>query len=302
MLTMHFSYNQSLLLFLVFVFLALLFLLCCSPLLPCCSLLCHTCCHASAFLCLVALKVVPCFSRIMPYCSLPCCTSLSRLVLLVLCLVAYTLLLLLHGYSHLTTLPSFFSHLATFEVVLCFSYVVFCCFCTLLFVALLHLVVVLYSSCVVPCCLGYFVAHNLLFTICCSQFVVHDLLLTICYSCFAALQSCLTSCWALLPCHHAQLLAFFRYLLPLPLPLLFCYLVAHCRALLLCLVSWYSLLILLCKWRSLEQHQQASSNNKGNIFFQIFLSFFFFALYFVCLFCFCLSFFLIEYILFQCSL
>jgi len=203
-------------LFLVFVFLALLFLLCCSPLLPCCSLLCHTCCHASAFLCLVALKVVPCFSRIMPYCSLPCCTSLSRLVLLVLCLVAYTLLLLLHGYSHLTTLPSFFSHLATFEVVLCFSYVVFCCFCTLLFVALLHLVVVLYSSCVVPCCLGYFVAHNLLFTICCSQFVTRALLpcnhaLLVVGPCYLAIMpSCLhflgTSYPSPSPCYFATLL------------------------------------------------------------------------------------------------
>jgi hypothetical protein len=31
--------------------------------------------------------------------------------------------------------------------------------------------------------------------------------------------------------------------------------------LLRCLVSWYSFLIFLGKWRSLKQHQQASSNN-----------------------------------------
>jgi hypothetical protein len=55
--------------------------------------------------------------------------------------------------------------------------------------------------------------------------------------------------------------------------------------LLLCLVSWYSFLIFLCKWRSLEQHQQASSNVK--FFFYIISQVFFFC------FVFCLFFFVI---------
>jgi hypothetical protein len=48
--------------------------------------------------------------------------------------------------------------------------------------------------------------------------------------------------------------------------------------LLLCLVSWYSFLILLCKWRSLEQHQQVSSNNIF-VFFCFVFCFFLFVIF-----------------------
>jgi hypothetical protein len=81
------------------------------------------------------------------------------------------------------------------------------------------------------------------------------------------------------------------YQVPLgpPPPLLFHCIVARYHTLMFYHVSWYSLPTLLCMWRSLDQHQQASSNNKG-FFFPRFLEFFFFPLYFVYLFCFCLSF------------
>ncbi len=145
----------------LFFLLALLFLVCCSPLLPCCSLLCSTCCRASLFSCLATFKVAPCSSRVMPCCLLPYCTLLLRLV-------AHTLLLLLLGCSRLVALPSFFLRLATFEVVPCSSCVAPCCFRTLLFVTFLHLVVVPCFSCVAPCSSGCFAACTLLLTICCS--------------------------------------------------------------------------------------------------------------------------------------
>ncbi len=185
-----------------------------------------------------------------------------------------------------------------------------CCSHTLLhfdvarnFHALLHLVVKRYCTSLLhlatphkPCCSSL----SRLATLHC-----HSLIL---------LLSHLAAC-ALLPCHRASLhyiVPYYYTLLvvapcclaitacylpfpgtswpPPPPPLLFCCLVACCLALLICLVSWYSLLTFLCKWRSLEQHQQVSSNNKG-FFFSIFLEFFFPLWYFICLFCFCFSFF-----------
>ncbi len=245
-------------------------------------LLCYNCCCASLFSCLAALKVAPCFSHVMP-----CCTSLSRLVLFALRLVAHTLMFSLHGCSHLVAMSSIFSHLVTFEVILCSSCVAPCC----LF-ALLHLVVMPCFFCVVPCCSCCFDDCTLLFTICCLQFVACALLpchcaLLVVGPCYLPL--CLVGCWALLPCHHClaitpNCLPFSSTSYPPPtLPLLFRYLVICCFALLFCFVSWYSLLILLCKWRSLEQHQQASSNNRGFSFPHIFLSLFFLCFVF-CLF------------------
>jgi hypothetical protein len=73
-------------------------------------------------------------------------------------------------------------------------------------------------------------------------------------------------------------------------PLLFHCLIVRYHVVLLHLVNWYSLPTLMCRWRSFEQQQEVSSNNRG-FFFPKCLEFFFFVLYFVCLFYFCLSFF-----------
>jgi hypothetical protein len=83
----------------------------------------------------------------------------------------------------------------------------------------------------------------------------------------------------LLPWHHTLLLPFSSA--SCPPHCCFINLLLYCRTLLLCFISWYSLLTLLCKWRSSEQHQQASSN-RGFFFpnpWIIFLCFVF------CLFC-----------------
>jgi hypothetical protein len=69
--------------------------------------------------------------------------------------------------------------------------------------------------------------------------------------CHRTLLFYLISYWALLPCHCTLLLAFFKYFMS---PLHCCF-VVHCHALLFCLINSYSLLTLLCRWRSLEQHQ-----------------------------------------------
>ncbi len=188
------------------------------------------------------------------------------------------LLFLLLGCLSLIALPLFFLRLAIFEVMPCSSCVAPCCF--------LHLAVVPCSSCVAPCCSGYFVACTLFLTICCSWFVAHALL-----PCHHALLLCFVGCWTLMFCHHAELFAFFKYLLPSP-PCCF-------ATLLLCLVNWYSFFTFLCKWRSLEQHQQASSKNIDILFFHIFLSVFFlcFVICLFVLFLFVICFW-IEYILF----
>jgi hypothetical protein len=82
----------------------------------------------------------------------------------------------------------------------------------------------------------------------------------------------LASWWVLLPCHCMLMLCFVSFWLlivticlfqvPLGLPplLLHC-LVTHCRALLFYLMNSYSFPTFLCRWRSLEQHQQVSSTN-----------------------------------------
>jgi hypothetical protein len=113
-----------------------------------------------------------------------------------------------------------------------------------------------------PCCLAI--------APCCSTFLVDGPCCPTIVPCYSPFSS--TSC-------------------PLT-PLLLCCLVVHYHTLLFCLVCWYSIFTLLCRWKSLEQHQQASSNNKG-FFLPTFIEFFLF----------CLSFlFWIEYILFWCSL
>jgi hypothetical protein len=92
--------------------------------------------------------------------------------------------------------------------------------------SLSHLITHTYYSCLASLALKPY----------CSRF--HALLLTPCCFCFRTL------------------LLFFRYLLrPPSLPLLFRCLAIHYCPLLLYLVSWYSLPILLCKWRNLDQHQ-----------------------------------------------
>jgi hypothetical protein len=113
--------------------------------------------------------------------------------------------------------------------------------------------------CLLPCCtsLSRLVAHvALLLAPCSSWFAIHDLLFMPYF--FALL--------VIGPCCFAITHSYLPYSGTSYPPLLFCHLTTRCRALLLCLVNWYSLLILLCKWKSSEQHQQVSSNNKG-IFF-----------------------------------
>lgn len=184
---------------------------------PCCSQSCTLLfsCHA-----LLHLVVTPCSFRVAP-----CCSHLDVFATWLLTPCCHVVNLLTPCY--------FWSHTLFF---LC---------CTLLLVCF-----------VAPRC------HALLF-LCCALLlmllwwlhpVVHDLLLAICCLCLAALPLCLASCWALLPaivpcwllglatlpslpCHHAQLLAFFKYLLPSPHPPLVvslpCYLL-FCLVVLLC--------------------------------------------------------------------
>ncbi len=86
---------------------------------------------------------------------------------------------------------------------------------------------------------------------------------------FHALLFVLTPCYSRLsPCHCCPTITHPCTLLPCyppfsrtsyPPPLLFHCLVAHSHVLLLCFVSWYFLLTFLCRWKSLEHHQQASS-------------------------------------------
>jgi hypothetical protein len=152
----------------------------------------------------------------------------------------------------------------------------------------------------VPCCF-------LLFAPCCSLLLTPCwfysralLALPTCCSCSCALLvivRCCSHSYTLLfapiallslPCHHALLFAIFKcFLPPAPCLLLFrCFDVRSCASLFY-LVSWYSLLTFLCRWRNLEQHQQASSKNKGFFFpliFQVFFLWFLFCLFVLFLF------------------
>lgn len=179
-----------------------------------------------------------------------------------------------------------------------------------------HALLLLHLACshiLLLSCLAYFCALMLLCLTCFRALLLSHLIVFMpCYSCVRALFDLTPYCslvfapccpLVLTPCYSLVLVPCcfqFRALLLMLVAMLllighctlvltiFKYLSPHCcfHALLLYLVSWYSLLIFLCRWRSLEQHQQASSNNKGfflnNIFEFCFLCF-------VCLFC--LSFF-----------
>jgi hypothetical protein len=135
------------------------------------------------------------------------------------------------------------------------------------FHALLHLYVMPCSSCVVP---YYFCSCTLLLSFSCL--VIRAILLFApccpaiapCYSTLLVVGPC---CPTIVPC-YSPFSSTFSPLTPL---FLWC-LVVHYHTLLLYLVlylvCWYSILTFLCRWRNLEQHQQASSNNKG-IFFYI---------------------------------
>jgi hypothetical protein len=149
-------------------------------------------------------------------------------------------------------------------VVTPYSYhITHCCFH-----ALLHLSLMPCFSCVVPYC---FCSHTLLFSF--SRLAIRtNLLFAPCCSTFLVDGPC---CPTIVPCYSP----FSSTSCPLT-PLLFCCLVVHYHTLLLCLVCWYSIFTLLCRWRSLEQHQQASSNNKG-FFLPTFIEFFLFCLSFL---------------------
>ncbi len=135
------------------------------------------------------------------------------------------------------------------------------------FRAFVHLFVMPCSSCVALYC---FCSCALLLSF--SRLAIRTTLLfmpycpTITPCCFTLLfvRPC---CPAIMPCYSP----FSSTSYPLT-PLLFCCLVAHNHTLLLCLVYWYSIFTFLCRWRSLEQHQQASSNNKG-FYFSTFFEF-----------------------------
>jgi hypothetical protein len=143
------------------------------------------------------------------------------------------------GYSCIVALPSLFSHFATS----------------------------------MPCCTP--LLHVVLLV---SRLVAHDSLLTLCYPAIVPCCPTIVSCYSALlvvgPCYltiapnYSPFSSIFCPPPPPSPPLLLCCLDVHCRALIFYLVNWYSFLTLLCRWRSLEQHQQASSNNRG-IFFQI---------------------------------
>lgn len=110
---MHFKSNQSLL---IFFLLALLFLFCCSTLLPCClpslpycSFPCYIHYRASPFSCLTPIEITPCSSCIAPCYSctlllIVYCISLTHLTLLTSCLFTrIVLLFMLFCCSHLAT-------------------------------------------------------------------------------------------------------------------------------------------------------------------------------------------------------
>jgi len=178
------------------------------------------------------------------------------------------------------------SYLVTLAFVPCYFHS-----CALL-LSFLHPIVcalLLSFSLMLPC-FCYFIVHTWLLMCCCSCLVAHTLLFCLVSwwpFCLAIIivPSHLVGWWALLPCHCALMfylascwlfvVIFYLFQAPLGLPpFLLHYLVAHCCTLLFCLIHWYSLPTFLCRWRSLEQHQQNSSTN--NIYI---------ILFFVCLFC-----------------
>ncbi len=134
-----------------------------------------------------------------------------------------------------------------------------------------HLIVLAFALC-------YSHSYTLLLSLSCPTTFVFTpcyshLLLAPCYSCPHTLLLLL-----LRLATHALLflllhLAILFQVPPTPPQLLFHCLTTRYCTLMFYLVNWYSLPTLLCRWRNLDQHHQASSNNKG-FYFLDFLSFF----------------------------
>ncbi len=175
-----------------------------------------------------------------------------------------------------TSLFSCLARLATFEVMRCYLATLICFFtftftpCLLLVACTLFVSLVILSPCLQATLVCYLVVRTLLLTL--------FLLLTPCYSQGHIGCSHLASpyhytccCPTIAPCYHLAITpcSFLFQVPPSPLapPPNCCFiaLLLYCCTLLQSIVSWYSLFTLLCKWKSLEQHQQASSS-KGFFF------------------------------------